>query len=128
MKKPALILLLIIYSMTTFGVGLKEFYCCGKLKSVSVFIVDTGIANCSKGGLEDGCCKLKFKSFKVKDNHFASVLPEVPLKYNVELLFYSTIYEPFLFTSQQVDVINGSNSPPLHKGIPIYIFNRVFRI
>ncbi len=94
MKKLALILLIITYSMSTFGVSLKEFYCCGKLKSVSVSLVDTGKAKCSKGGLEDGCCKLKFKTLKVKDNHFASVHPVLPLKYSVEFLSYNFSYQP----------------------------------
>ncbi len=128
MKKLVLILLIITYSMSSFGVSSKEFYCCGKLKSVSLSLVNTGTAKCSKGGLEDGCCKLKFITLKVKDNHFASVHPEAPVKHSVELLSYSTTYEPLVFTSQKVDVINGSHAPPLHKGIPIYISNCVFRI
>ena len=128
MKKVALILLIITYSMSSFGVSLKEFYCCGKLKSVSVSLVNTEKAKCNKGGLEDGCCKLEFKTLKVKDNHFASIHPEALIKYSVELLSNGTTYEPLVFTSQKVDLINGSHAPPLHKGIPIYISNCVFRI
>ncbi|MFN2440617.1 MAG: hypothetical protein ABR503_15540 [Chitinophagaceae bacterium] len=128
MKKLALILLIITYSMSTFGVSVKEFYCCGKLKSISVSLVDTGKAKCNKGGLEDGCCKLKFKTLKVKDNHFASVHPALPLKHSAELLSYNLSYKPLLLPAQEVDVINGSHAPPVHKDVPIYISNCVFRI
>jgi hypothetical protein len=114
--------------MSSFGVSLKEFYCCGKLKSVSVSLVNTKKAKCNKGGVENGCCKLKFKTLKVKDNHFASVHLEAPINNSVEFLSNSTTYEPLVFTSQKVDLINGRHAPPLHKGIPIYISNCVFRI
>jgi hypothetical protein len=114
--------------MSTYGVSLKEFYCCGKLKSVSVSLVNTEKARCNKGGLEDGCCKLKFKTLKVKDNHFASVDFEVPLIHSVELFSYNLSYQPLLLPAQEVDVINGSHAPPLHQAVPIYISNCVFRI
>ena len=36
MKKLSLILLILIYTSSTFGMVVKEFYCCGKLASVSL--------------------------------------------------------------------------------------------
>ena len=38
MKKAAVILLISIYTLSTFGFCLKEFYCCGKLKSITVIL------------------------------------------------------------------------------------------
>jgi hypothetical protein len=109
-------------------VSFKEFYCCGKLKSVSVSFVKTGKSKCNKGGLEDGCCKLKLKTLKVKDNHFASADFEVTLKHSLELFSYNFSYQPLLLPAEEVDVINGSHAPPRHKAVPIYISNCVFRI
>ncbi len=36
MKKLAAISLICIYGLATMGFSLKEFYCCGKLKTISV--------------------------------------------------------------------------------------------
>src|SRR3954469_20615080 len=86
MKKAALILLILIYSMSIFGVGLKEFYCCGKLTSVSITLINTGKEKCKKGDSKDDCCKSKYQFLQVKDKHFASVHPSLPLKLSIALI------------------------------------------
>src|SRR4051794_8835060 len=105
MKKIVLILLILIYSMSTFGVGLKEFYCCGKLKSISVTLIDSGKEKCNKGDDKGGCCQSKYQFLQVKDKHFASVHPSLPLKYNIA--FVSTIFyfQAVPCIQQDIDVI-----------------------
>jgi hypothetical protein len=128
MKKFALILLILIYSMSTFGVGLREFYCCGKLASVSITLVDTGKEKCKKGDSKDDCCKSKYQFLQVKDKHFASDHPTLPLKHSIELVSTTASIYAVTLISQEIDVINGSHAPPLIAGVPIYIANCVFRI
>src|ERR1700759_5353274 len=71
MKKLLSILLIIVYSTASFGMSVQEYYCCGKLSSVSVSFATAGKiqGEQSKNG---GCCKTKFHVSKVKENHIAS--------------------------------------------------------
>jgi len=110
------------------GFTIKEFYCCGDLKSVSVVIADDTKGECNKGNEKRGCCDNKFDFFKVKDNHFVGDKITIPAKYFTDLVLFTPSYQSFKFNPQTVNVANRSNAPPLHSGTPIYIYNCVFRI
>ena len=72
MKRFLLIVILISYSITSFGVSLNYFYCCGKLKAVS-FAVKTE----TKDGIaksKNGCCDNKTVKLKIKDDQKNSEL------------------------------------------------------
>lgn len=127
MKQVSLILLLTIYSLSIFGVSLKEFYCCGKLKSVSFAIADDSKDKCGKGDSKDGCCKTKYHFFKVKDKHLTSGELATPIKHYTDVVSFNPAYQSILLP-QPVEIINGSHAPPLHTGVPIYISNCVFRV
>ena len=128
MKKLAAISLICIYSLATMGFSLKEFYCCGKLKSVTLSLQVDGSKACSKNESKDKCCKTKFQFFKVKNNHLASTI----------LVNCSNDFKPLLaFTPihavKLVGVVPGidgnrGHSPPLHPGIAVYISNCAYRI
>ncbi len=128
MKKFALILIICIYSLSTVGFNLKEFYCCGKLKSVTVALAQDTKQKCSKGDNKDDCCKTKYQYFKVKDNHLASAHVATPLNSFSDLHTITPSYQSISFATQEIDVINGSHAPPLYTGVPIYLSNCVFRI
>ncbi len=128
MKRTAIIFLLTIYSLSTFGISLKEFYCCGKLKSISLALSFEGKEKCSKGDNKDGCCKTKYQYFKVKDNHLASAHVTTPLNYFTDLHLFTSSWQSISFIKEEVDIINASYAPPIHTGVPIYISNCVFRI
>lgn len=127
MKKIVLIILISIYSLSAFGVSLKEFYCCGKLKSITVIVADEGKDKCGKADSKDGCCKTKYQFFKVKDKHLTTVDLTTPVKHFTDIVFFKSIYQSLLLP-HRVQVISGSLSPPLHTGVPIYISNCVFRV
>lgn len=127
MKKIVLILLISIYSLSTFGVSLKEFYCCGKLKSVTVTLADDSKDKCGKGDNKDGCCKTKYQFFKVKDKHIATGELATLAKHFTVNVSFTPGYQSLLLP-RQVAVINGSHAPPLYTGVPIYISNCVFRV
>lgn len=128
MKKFALILLICSYSLSTVGFSLKEFYCCGKFKSVAVALAPDTKQKCSKGDEKSGCCKTKYQYFKVKDNHLASAHVATPLNCFSELHTIVPSYQSISFVTLEIDVINGNHAPPLHTGVPIYLSNCVFRI
>ncbi len=127
MKKVVLILLICSYSLATMGFSLKEFYCCGKLKSVTVALTPNKKQPCNKGD-GSGCCDNKYQFYKVKDNHFSGKDVDISLKYFTDLNFFISEVQQILFASRKIHVINGSHAPPLYTGVPIYISNCVFRI
>ena len=128
MKKIAVILLILNYSVSGFGFSLREFYCCGKLQSVSVSTADVDQDNSCRGDKKGDCCKTKYQYFKVKDNHLASAHVAPLLNSFSDIPTITSSSQSISFAIQGIEVINGSHAPPLHKGIPIYISNCVFRI
>jgi len=64
MKKCLLILILLSYSIASFGVSLNYFYCCGKLKTVT--ITKTTAAEKCTGNKKKDCCKNKKVHIQLK--------------------------------------------------------------
>ncbi len=96
MKKITIIFLFCIYALATMGFSLKEFYCCGKLKSVSFSISSDNKAKCNKCDTKTaGCCNNQFHYFKVKDNHVSALQIDVPLQ-------FIAILESFFPTFQEI--------------------------
>jgi hypothetical protein len=128
MKKTALLLLICIYFLSTFGISLKEFYCCGKLRSVTVTLQLNEIQKCNKRDDKSGCCKTKFRFYKVGDKHFGSNILSSPIKKFTDLPLFIT-YIPIRFpAAQQTEIANSNHAPPLYNGVAAYISNCVFRI
>ena len=128
MKKAVLISLIFIYSLATMGFTLKQFYCCGKLKSITISLTQNGEKKCGKGNEKNGCCDNKYQFFKVKDNHITADQVSSPVNHFIDLHFYTTPFHNSNFVSQKTAIAYRSNAPPLDKSIPIYIYNCVFRI
>jgi hypothetical protein len=63
-KKIFLIAILISYCLASLGVSINYFYCCGKLKTVSL-VAAIEEKNCT-GKSEKGCCKNKTITVKLK--------------------------------------------------------------
>ena len=64
MKKIVTILVLVCYSIASFGVSVNYFYCGSKLETVS-FIVEKKCSKC-KCDANKGCCKTQKKIVKLK--------------------------------------------------------------
>lgn len=127
MKTLGLIFLITIYSISSFGLGIEKFYCCGHLKSVSVSLIASGKNKCGKTGPTSGCCKTTFKYFKVKDNHVFAVYNNTFKNISFEPIL--SIYEPAgFFKFEKVFQTDYSLPPPLSPHVPLYISNSVFRI
>ena len=128
MKKITAILLLSLYSLSTLGLSLKSFYCCGDLKSVTVSITQDEQKQCSNGDDTSDCCKTKYQFFKVKDSYVAADVENAPdFHFSDFHLIYSSFQE-INYSSQDIYFSHMINAPPLHHSIPDYIFNCVFRI
>ncbi len=128
MKKIAIILLLSIYAISSFGIGIQQFYCCGKLKVTSFTLVQYAKETCEKGNQMSGCCKTKFQSFKIKDTHIAADAVSNPVKYFSDHLVSTSSFENGTLADKQIVVNNPSHAPPLNYGLPIYILHCTYRI
>ena len=126
-RKFALILLLTIYALSSFGIGIKQFYCCGKLKSTDISFVEQDKKKCGNGNESDGCCKTKYQVFKVKDSHVAAEGLSIPTKFFAELHLLTSPIEIAALTIESKRIADPIHGPP-PPNIPLYIFNCVYRI
>ncbi|MBS4043372.1 MAG: hypothetical protein KGZ59_06105 [Chitinophagaceae bacterium] len=124
MKKIILILLVFCYATTSFGVSLNLFFCCGKLKTISVVTQANHDKVCKKS---KECCKYQVIDLKV----------DVDQKNTVESTFSapSTILVPTIYNSLTVYCISNLKKNVIRQissdiiGISsLYIFYCVFRI
>jgi hypothetical protein len=127
-KRIIAILLLSLYSFSTIGLSLKSFYCCGKLKTVSVVIAQNAQQKYSNGNGMGDCCQTKFQFFKVKDNHVAGDLITAPALHFCYLHLFTSPFRIIKYPSQITYVAHLSNAPPLIHTVPDYIFDCDFRI
>ncbi|GAB2814560.1 HYC_CC_PP family protein [Ferruginibacter profundus] len=129
MKKITAIFLITLYSLTTLGIGIRQFYCCGKLKSTNITLVQEAKEKCSNSDAMKGCCKTQFKSLKVKDSHVAADGIAVLVKHFTDLHIATPAFEVKAPVNEPVVVANASNAPPPKlNGIAIYILNCTYRI
>ena len=127
MKRLTLIFLCSLYAISILGVSIKKFYCCGKLKSITVHLWNDSKATCNKGDDKDGCCKAESKFFKVKENHIAFSETSTPHKYFCDVDLPVSTPRISKIKSFTASIANGINAPPDYKRI-LYIFNCVYRI
>ncbi|QPH40667.1 HYC_CC_PP family protein [Pedobacter endophyticus] len=64
MKRILIIAILTVYSIASFGISVNHFYCCGKLKEVSL-AANVG-AKCLGEQSSKGCCENKTVTVKLK--------------------------------------------------------------
>lgn len=128
MKKLALILLTAVYMLSIVGIGVSQFYCCSKLKSVSFSFNSKEQSNCKNNTKDDGCCKTTHQYLKVNDSHFASNDVSLAEKYFSILHTEFLVFELIGPQIQQAVASNNINAPPLLSKNPIYIFNCTYRI
>lgn len=128
MKRILLLLLICIYSLTTLGFSVKQFYCCNKLKSSSISFLHQSEQTCKMGKKMVNCCKTTYRFFKVKDTHLGenifSGLPKFFAETDFTPLFVC-LREP---KPTQIVLLKSYTPLPRGKDIPIYIFGSVYRI
>jgi hypothetical protein len=124
-KRIAVILLVIIYSASVYGITINKFYCCGKLASVSLSADHQSKSDSKAVG--SACCKTIKESFKVKDNHF-SAKTDLTLKSSFALItpVFFIPASPERITLRAVSAYN-SQAPPFRRD-PLYILYSNYRI
>jgi hypothetical protein len=129
MKKASLLILIVLYAVSSFGIGIRAFYCCGKLKSIQFSFVQEAKDKTANGENKKGdCCKTTHHFFKVKDNHKAADNVYAIAKPVIQLHEPGSIFNAPLYFTGQVAVSYHSHAPPIPAGVPLYVSNRVFLI
>lgn len=128
MKKLAIVLLTVVYMLSIVGIAVSQFYCCSKLKSVTLSLNGSENKTSKKEVKEDGCCKTTHQYLKIKDVHLYAEAVSSPVKH---FLIFHTAFPALdltAFEKQQALISNSINAPPLITTTPAYVLNRVFRI
>ena len=128
MKRAFAILLLIIYTTASSGVSIRQFYCCGRLKSTTISFGQDAKEKCSKCNGKGRCCENKYHTLKIKDTHIAADSTNTPLKHFTDLHLFIPSFEVITLATELMDVANTSHAPPIYHGIPVYLLNCNFRI
>ncbi len=128
MKKAATIFIICIYAMSFLGFSVKEFYCCGKLKSVTLSLGEKAAEKCNKDESKNSCCKTKVQYLKVKNSYLASAIAINASNYFHYLVPFTELNATTIVASVQEGEATRSHAPPLHPGIAVYISNCVYRI
>jgi hypothetical protein len=127
MKRFGVIACVLLYAVSSLGVTVRQFYCCGRLESTSFAINSFGKGNHNDNSENKGCCDTRYQSFKVKDNHVpASEVNSPALVASAVHHFYSVLLLPV--TSADKAAPTANHSPPPCAGNSIYIAICVFRI
>lgn len=129
MKTIANILLVSIYAISSFGVGIKQFYCCGKLRSTNIsYIQQVPKEKCAMGKCKSGCCKNKFSFYKLNSNHVAADYLTVPSKEAGVLANFFPFFVSNNLVFDQNKFAYNNHAPPPRHGVPVYILNCAYRI
>jgi len=129
MKKIIAIFLFTIYSLTTMGIGIRQFYCCGKLKSTQLTLVQESKEKCSNSDAMQGCCKTKFKSLKVKAIHVTTDNVTSLNKSFTTLYLPTPLFEVSNAVRQPVAMMSyASHAPPPRQNIPVYILHCTYLV
>jgi len=128
MRKTVVLFLTLLYTLSTSGVTISNFYCCGKLKETSLFSDLEGKRGCEKDGITDDCCKTKIHFVKVSDQHSLASRIKVNHEDQVTLLPFlpaSTIYVHNIAVPCSSVL---TKAPPLARKQPVYLDHCTFRI
>lgn len=126
MKRIAVILLLLIYTASIYGITINKFYCCGKLADVSLSVNAPSKGDCKATNNSD-CCKTVKTNFKVKDNH-VSTKTDLILKNSFALVIpaFSISASAKRITLKVVSAYD-SQAPPVQRN-PLYVLYSNYRI
>jgi hypothetical protein len=109
-KRILVIAILISYSIASFGVNLNYFYCCGKLKTVSL-VVNTEERYC-KSKSTKSCCDNKTVTIKLKTDQKNSDQTTIHLTAQLS----PSILHKDNYTV--TDIASNGNINPLYKSPP----------
>ena len=133
MKKCFVFILAFIYLAEASGMSFYKHYCMDRLVSWGLTKSDNNchicgmVKNQTHKGLCKGCCKDEHKLIKLTDDHkaSASIWPTSLVGESIHLIM---IIDSSLPSLESTTSSNSIHAPPDVSTVPVYLFNRVFRI
>jgi hypothetical protein len=124
LKKLVVILLLMVYGLSSSGMTLQFHYCCGKLKSIGLTSLSEKQCGMKHSMQKKRCCDDKQVELKLKGEQkteqakIVFSTPDLPkrVEYSFEQNFVSS-----------TAIVPGIFAPP-PPGNPLYILHSVYRI
>jgi hypothetical protein len=130
-KKITIILLMLVYSLSSLGIDITVHYCMSNM--VAWEFAGTGAGSkCDNCGMKKqghkGCCHDEKKIFKTRKDQknveaFLHILKSPVVEISTNFLLYSASYLP-----NPSEELPYGNAPPYNLKVPIYINDCVFRI
>src|SRR5579871_1843845 len=113
MKKTAILLIAILYTIASSGVIGSNFYCCGKFKESSLFFPVKEKKGCKKDTENDGCCNTKTFFAKVSDQHAAS--PRIKVNHDEKIIDVAFLPSSLTYENSQNKLLTSCvvHAPPL---------------
>ena len=128
MKRTAIIFVILVYLVSCLGIAVNKFYCCGKLKTVSLSATASNSENEIPSAKKTTCCNHTSQTFKVKDQHIASgVILTHSAPFVTLLKNYSSVVDVQSLSIKEISAI-FYNAPPTLSGTNIYSLYCNYRI
>lgn len=129
MRKIAVILLLLLYLIPTFGINITVHYCGGEFSSLTFGTTAKNKCACGSKKMKKNCCEDKTFSYEV-DNDQAKIqecLLNFSNSFNLDLAL-SASFELCYVCFPSIVTEYYFYHPPNKVKPPLYILNQVFRI
>lgn len=128
MKKLIVILVLMAYGFSSFGMTLHVHFCCGKLDAVKLVPVNDDRCPVDHKEKKQGCCDDKQVELKIKTDYKNESSTSLKLKVP-DAAFTHSDYSPELKAFSGVPhSYNKPISPPRDSLLPLYKTNCIYRI
>ena|SRR5215216_1732323 len=128
MKKVFVILLMLVYAVSSSGATLHIHYCCGKIDKIDFKARKKDHCPSDNKISQKNCCDNKEVELKIKSDYKAETETKVLLK---DLTAYVNIlhaaFKASLFVSNNPFHFSDV-SPPLSVSVPLYIFDCTYLI
>lgn len=122
-----IILLMLVYGVSSSGMTLHIHYCCGEIDRIDVAPVEKD--NCDKGHNKPmkNCCDEKQLPFKIKSDQKAEAGVKLFCKiFLPEKIHYNN--EPAIRSGYKCTTGFTDSSPPSAAATPVYILHCIYRI
>ncbi len=128
MKRIFLLALTTVYLLSCIGIAVNSFYCCGKLRAVSLSAKTTVFDDCRMPVKKSGCCRTSSHTFQVKDHHLSSSSLFTLAAPLVSILPDFTLPEPPALFPLSRMTVPPRQPPPDTGDKAIHLLYRNFRI
>ena len=127
LKKVAIIIIILVYGLSSTGAILHLDYCCGKLLSISLSPAVSKKGHCNQDRIKaKSCCDSKQVHLSVKGE-------QEPLQKAANFASISILFQPInqfdLYTQPSARLDASDAGPPLfYSSTPLFIHHRVIRV